>query len=196
MSLSRAQKLALAATLAAQLRAASRSRRVKLFNQHTGEVTREMTLVEAQQGILRTLSIEIDVGDGVRPEVIACRACGRPVPVGRGPIPKVCLNGCRDTCASPGCENTVSRSGARRAALRGAPALCRSCGCRTREHPPQTPAQRAKQAASLRARLATLSADERQAKVAAALEARRAPSVPAVYPNMPASPDNTGNEDP
>jgi hypothetical protein len=57
------------------------ARPVKLYDQETGEVTGHTSLAEAQAGLLRTLEIEIDVADGVRPKTVICKNCGRSLPM-------------------------------------------------------------------------------------------------------------------
>lgn len=130
--LNKVQRLALAADVAPRLRTdveRLRRRPVFLYNQHSEakETTGTTTGDVAVMGLLATAKIELDVTEGVRPERVPCRNCGRLITVyGKGGvIPKLCQDGCDKECDI--CQGPVTIGGACKAARKGRRARCAAC---------------------------------------------------------------------
>lgn len=144
MGASKAEKLALAATVAVELRRADagvRQRRIKTIGPD-GQVVRELPLVEVVERQLLRQGIEIDtkITPGVRPRALRC-ACGMPYVVpAKGRIPKWCgtcevdryrcsavIDGQRCTESLPRATWTPHNVAARR----GKQPICGKCNRRT-----------------------------------------------------------------
>lgn len=126
-----AQRLAVACAVAPSLRVLNEkagSRRIARVDA-SGKVVGYTTLAEVQRALLLTQQIELAVAEGVRPQKVVCRNCGRLIQVKRtGPIlPVVCREGCDRTCSTVGCLNEVSVRTARKRAMGLTPGICRSC---------------------------------------------------------------------
>ncbi len=98
------ERLAVAGAVAPSLRTRN-ERRVALVNAD-GEVVRYTTVAEVQAAVLKRQGIEIAVEPGVRPKMVTCEQCGKPVAVSTksGRLPKRCKSNCGKRCAEPGCE--------------------------------------------------------------------------------------------
>lgn len=148
--MTKANRLALAGVVAPVLRsqdARTARRRVKVYDRATGEVVREISLVEAQKGLLATAKIELEVQPDERPTHVSCELCGRVLPVEKGRVPpKACRSGCdrQQTCAGwgpteglcdaipPGEAFTLTRVRRRS----GQPWLCDPCSKKKRSADP------------------------------------------------------------
>ena len=109
---SKAERLAVAGAIAPVVRQNAEKlarRRVRLWNQQTGEDGAFVSGLEAQKGIQATAEIEFDVQPQVRPKEVICTKCGRLFRASvskNGYVQKTCL-GCRrpqETCANPSCS--------------------------------------------------------------------------------------------
>lgn len=128
--LSKADRLAIAAYAAPRLRstdAQKKQRKVKLTDKD-GNVVREITGAEYEEGVFLRAGIELAVGEGVRPETILCEYCRKPVKVTGSAIPRTCRDGCSRHCDTEGCKGRVGLSGAfNRARGHVATVYCRPC---------------------------------------------------------------------
>ena len=130
------ERLSVAAAVAPVLRRqteAVKKRRVKVYVQETGEVVGEITLAEAQAGILATARIEFDTAEGVKGTHRECAVCGKPFALeGHGHQIRTC-DGCRTRqtkCAGDGCEMVPPRRAFDASAVakrKGVPWMCRAC---------------------------------------------------------------------
>lgn len=137
------ERLSVAAAVAPVLRGqaeAVKKRRVKVYVQETGEVVGEITLAEAQAGILATARIEFDTAEGVKETHRECALCGKPFALeGHGSQIRTC-DGCRTRqtkCAGDGCEMVPPRSAFRASVVakrKGAPWMCVACRLKDPEH--------------------------------------------------------------
>lgn len=130
------ERLALAAAVAPVLRRqteSTKSRRVKVYSQETGEVVTEATLAEVQAGILATARIELDTAEGVEETHRECALCGVPFAIDRKrPNAKTCAR-CRTQqtkCAGEGCDAVPPRGAFAFSTVvgrKGAPWMCFAC---------------------------------------------------------------------
>lgn len=130
------ERLSVAAAVAPVLRGqaeAVKKRRVKVYVQETGEVVGEITLAEAQAGILATARIEFDTAEGVKETHRECAGCGKPFALeGHGNRIKTC-DGCRTRqtkCAGDGCDAVPPGNAfipSLVAKRKGKPWTCRAC---------------------------------------------------------------------
>lgn len=137
--LSKAQRLELAATIAPVLRNATektKTRRAKFYNQETGEVTGEGTVVEALKGLAKIHDLEHTLEEGIRPKEITCRLCGRSIRVKAcGPAPTTCTGALcqQEHCggyAEIKCKKRPTQGAftpRRLAARNGGPWRCKQC---------------------------------------------------------------------
>jgi hypothetical protein len=116
----KAERLAVAGSIAPTLREnaeVSKSRRVARVDKD-GRVVGYTTWAEVQRSILERAKIEMEVADGVTPDKVICKHCGKLIPVKKnqgGGRPSHCKRPCAP-CPTPGCKNkihdrTVQRGG-------------------------------------------------------------------------------------
>ena len=110
--MNKAQRLTIAAAVAPSLRAASATsmqRKVKVYDQESGQVVRHASLAEIQKGILATARIEFDVVESSRPTRLVCEVCGGIFnDRNRGVPAKRCLK-CRNRRSCSECGEPASR---------------------------------------------------------------------------------------
>lgn len=112
--MSKAERLAIAGAIAPRMRETeelARTRRVRLYNQQTGEETGSATLADARAGILKRAGIELETRPGVRPSQVLCLSCRNLFKTRPGPTPKYC-----HTCKAPKCKRCDAQ-------LKAAPSL-------------------------------------------------------------------------
>jgi hypothetical protein len=127
----KAERLAVAATVAPSLRGLRPARRIALVDAD-GHVTGYTTSKDVAAKLLERANIEIAVDDGVRPAAVVCVCCGRMISVRQGhggTVPTRCSSCPNGRCLD--CAKPLGQFGATRCTdcyhLRRSERLARAC---------------------------------------------------------------------